>query len=58
MFGEPDDAERDSLDALECQTEEAIRFFSNPMKPDRERAVCAAFLRCFLLTLTWKRTNL
>jgi len=27
-------------------TEESIRFFSNPKKPDRERAVCAGFLRC------------
>ena len=46
MYGEPDDAKRDSLGDLERQTEETVRFFSNRMKPERERTACAAFLRC------------
>ena len=37
-------AERDVLGFLERQREEAIHLFSNPMKPERERAVCAVFL--------------
>lgn len=37
-------------------TEELIRFFSSQKKPDRERATCAAFLRC--LGIEFKVTDL
>jgi hypothetical protein len=53
MCGEPGDADRDSLDALERQTKETLRFFSNPMKAERERVVCA---RPYCLTVPSTRS--
>ncbi len=38
--------EKAYIDDLKKHTEESITFFSNSMKPERERSVCAAFLRC------------
>jgi hypothetical protein len=40
-----DDWERQYLDNLRRATDEARHFFSNSMKPERERAICRAFLR-------------
>jgi hypothetical protein len=39
-------SEQKYIDDLVRHTEESIRFFSNEMKSERERSVCAAFLRC------------
>ena len=40
-----DDWERQYLDQLRHVINEARHFFSNSMKPERERAICRAFLR-------------
>jgi hypothetical protein len=40
------DSEKAYIDDLIRHTEDSITFFSNSMKPERERSVCAAFLRC------------
>ena len=41
-----EESDRKYIDDLICHTKESIRFFSNEMKSDRERSVCAALLRC------------
>ena len=41
-----EESERKYIDDLIRHTKESIRFFSNEMKSDRERSVCAALLRC------------
>ena len=38
--------EAEYLDRLRDHTVETRRIFSNKMKPERERMVCRAFLRC------------
>jgi len=40
------DSEKAYLEDLITHTADSITFFSNSMKPERERSVCAAFLRC------------
>ena len=40
------DSEKTYISDLVSHTENSIKFFSNNMKPERERSVCAAFLRC------------
>lgn len=39
-------SEKAYIEDLKKHTEESITFFSNSMKSERERSVCAAFLRC------------
>jgi len=39
-------SEKEILKKLQAEAEESITFFSNQNKQERERAVCAAFLRC------------
>lgn len=39
-------AEKEVLKKLQEEAEESVTFFSNPNKKEREKAVCAAFLRC------------
>ncbi|MDD5169686.1 MAG: DUF1780 domain-containing protein [Syntrophales bacterium] len=41
-----DELEQKYIDDLIRHTNESIRFFSNVMKSERERSVCAALLRC------------
>jgi hypothetical protein len=41
-----EESERKYIDDLIRHTKESIRFFSNEMKSERERSVCAALLRC------------
>lgn len=41
-----DRSEREHLDTLAAEAEDTVRFFSNDMKPERERSACAALLRC------------
>ncbi len=38
--------ERELLEILAAHAEDTVRFFSNDMQPNQERAACAAFLRC------------
>jgi hypothetical protein len=38
--------ERKLIEQMIRDTEESIRYFSSPIKPEREVATCAAFLRC------------
>lgn len=40
------DSEKTYISDLISHTDNSFRFFSNSMKPERERSVCAAFLRC------------
>jgi len=40
------DSQKAYVDDLIKHTEDSITFFSNSMKSERERSVCAAFLRC------------
>lgn len=40
------DAEKEILKKLQEEAEESVTFFSNQNKKERERAICAAFLRC------------
>ncbi|MBW2664197.1 MAG: DUF1780 domain-containing protein [Deltaproteobacteria bacterium] len=40
------ESERKYINGLISHTKDSIKFFSNSMKPERERCVCAAFLRC------------
>jgi len=40
------DSEKTYINDLIKHQEDSIAFFSNSMKPERERSVCAAFLRC------------
>lgn len=39
-------SEKEYLEALVIDAEDSVSFFSNDRKTERERAVCAAFLRC------------
>jgi hypothetical protein len=48
--------EMELIKQMISETEESIRFFSSRKKPDRERSVCAAFLRC--LGIKFKVTDL
>jgi Putative endonuclease, protein of unknown function (DUF1780) len=38
------------FDALRAHAAETVRYLSEPQKPERERAVCRAFLRCLGVT--------
>jgi hypothetical protein len=40
------ESEREYIENLIRHTRESIQFFSNQWKPERERSVCAALLRC------------
>ena len=39
-------SERDYLDGLRAHAADTVRYLSSELKPERERAVCRAFLRC------------
>ena len=41
-----DKADKDYIARLIAYTNESLKLFSNPNKPERERRACAAFLRC------------
>jgi hypothetical protein len=43
---EPDASEREYRERLEAHARKAVEYFSDRNKPQRERAVCRAFLRC------------
>src|SRR5260370_13846658 len=44
--GEPDALEREYVARQETHARKAIEYLSDRNKPERERAVCRAFLRC------------
>lgn len=41
-----DDADRKYIECLRARTSESLKLFSNEKKAEREKMVCAAFLRC------------